>query len=331
MHGRRDRWHTCGSFRPARPTRFITGSTSPRIRETRSRSPHGSSTANSRGGTRNGRTRERGIRHSTRSNSGRGTMMARWLFTGDTSRVSGQLKAIPDLPITEMAVGRATLSVLTANAAPRETPSLAVGNIRERWNDYGIGLLLQGHIRGAEAAFLRVTQIDPGYADGWVNIARARIQEGNLAGAEEILRKALTVDPALAKTHFFLGTTLRALGRYDEALTHLRQAASSVPARPRRAESDRARAVPEARVCGSDRRIPAGARHRPGRSAGPLQPDAVLPGPRRSGGRRAGADALRAVQGRRGVAVDYRRLSAAEPDDNNERQSIHEHRTVSIR
>ena len=52
---------------------------------------------------------------------------------------------------------------------------------RERWNDYGIGLLLQGDLKGAEAAFLKVTQMEPGYADGWVNVARARIQEGNMA------------------------------------------------------------------------------------------------------------------------------------------------------
>ena len=57
-------------------------------------------------------------------------------------------------------------------------------SVRERWNDYGIGLLLQGDLKAAEAAFLKVTEMEPGYADGWVNVARARIQEGNMAGAE---------------------------------------------------------------------------------------------------------------------------------------------------
>ena len=81
--------------------------------------------------------------------------------------------------------------------------------MRGRLNDYGIGLLLQGDLKGAEAAFLRVTRIDPGYADGWVNVGRARLTEGNLAGAEEALRKALAIDPNLAKTHFFLGSVLK--------------------------------------------------------------------------------------------------------------------------
>jgi tetratricopeptide (TPR) repeat protein len=101
--------------------------------------------------------------------------------------------------------------------------------VRERWNDYGIGLLLQGDLKGAEAAFLKVTAMEPGYADGWVNVGRARLTEGNLEGAEQVLRKALEVDAGLAKTHFFLGTTLKQMGRYDEALPHLRQAAALYP------------------------------------------------------------------------------------------------------
>ena len=50
-----------------------------------------------------------------------------------------------------------------------------------------------------------------------------------MPAAEEMLRKALEIDPKLAKTHFFLGTALKSLGRYDEALEHLRQAAALYP------------------------------------------------------------------------------------------------------
>ena len=71
--------------------------------------------------------------------------------------------------------------------------------------------------------------MEPGYADGWVNVGRARVQEGNMDGAEEVLRKALTVDPELAKTHFFLATALKSLGQYDEAVTHLRIASAKYP------------------------------------------------------------------------------------------------------
>ena len=55
---------------------------------------------------------------------------------------------------------------------------------RERWNDWGIGLLLQGDLKGAEYAFQRVTEAEPGYADGWLNVARALIQEGETDAAK---------------------------------------------------------------------------------------------------------------------------------------------------
>lgn len=153
----------------------------------------------------------------------------RWVFTGDTARVSGQIKAIPDIPTTVMAQSEAWLEVLPAEApAPADRP-LQDKSVRERFNDYGIGLLLQGDLKGAEAAFLAVTRMEPGYADGWVNVARARLQEGNNAGAHEVLQRALQVQPQLAKTHFFLASALKADGRYDEALEHLRTAAAQYP------------------------------------------------------------------------------------------------------
>jgi tetratricopeptide (TPR) repeat protein len=154
----------------------------------------------------------------------------RWVFTGDTSGASGKRKGIPTLPITVMAESTATLRVMNAGAAVEPTTASPAGQaLRGRWNDYGIGLLLQGDLRAAEAAFLRVTEIDPTYADGWVNVARARVQEGDLDAAEEPLRRALSLSPDLAKTHFFLATVLKAQGQYDQAVEHLRRAASQYP------------------------------------------------------------------------------------------------------
>jgi tetratricopeptide (TPR) repeat protein len=152
----------------------------------------------------------------------------RWVFTGDTSGVSGAMKTIPRLPIVDVATATATIKVAPSGGKATAGGPVA-GATRERWNDYGIGLLLQGDIRGAEAAFTRVTELEPTYADGWVNIARVRIQEGDMGGAETMLRRALGIEPDLAKTHFFLGLALKSLGRYDEALTHLRRAASAYP------------------------------------------------------------------------------------------------------
>jgi Tfp pilus assembly protein PilF len=58
---------------------------------------------------------------------------------------------------------------------------------------------------------------------------RAQIQEGNVTAAEPLLRRALTLDPQLARAHFFLATVMKTLGHYDEALSHLRAAAFQYP------------------------------------------------------------------------------------------------------
>lgn len=50
-----------------------------------------------------------------------------------------------------------------------------------------------------------------------------------MSAAEDALRKALEIDGALAKTHFFLATVLKSAGAYDDALWHLRVATAQYP------------------------------------------------------------------------------------------------------
>jgi Flp pilus assembly protein TadD len=151
-----------------------------------------------------------------------------WVFTGDTSKVSGRIKSIPDLPIVTLGQARATLKISAVPSGP-PTTAKAESADWERWNDYGIGLLLQGDLKGAAAAFTHVTEADPQNPDGFVNIARARLQEGDLDGARTALEKALALSPKLARAHFFYSRVLRAEGRYDDALTHLREVIAQYP------------------------------------------------------------------------------------------------------
>ncbi|HXW07721.1 MAG TPA: tetratricopeptide repeat protein [Vicinamibacterales bacterium] len=251
----------------------------------------------------------------------------RWVFTGSTAGVSGQVKAIPDIPITVMAESTATLQVLPAGAPLPASEPVMTPAVRERWNDYGIGLLLQGDIKGAEATFLKVTRMDPGYADGWVNVARARIQEGNMEAAEEVLRKALELDPKLAKTHFFLGMALKSLGRYDETIEHLRTAAAQYP-------RDRVVRNQLGRVLFLQRQYAAAVEEfKQVLAIDPedLQAHYNLMLCYQGLGDSAAAERERVLYTRfkadeasQAITGPYRQLH---PDDNNERQQIHEHRS----
>ena len=154
----------------------------------------------------------------------------RFVFTGDTADVSGALKEIPQPPIVVMAEDRATLAVAEGDV---DLPNMANAGIepgdRERWNDYGIGLFLQGDLRGARRAFQSVTNIEPEYVDGWVNLGRVALAEGDLDEARRVLDKSLALEPDLARTHFFVGLIEKELGEYDLALEHFAMVVEQYP------------------------------------------------------------------------------------------------------
>lgn len=153
----------------------------------------------------------------------------KWIFTGSTSGDSAKRSGIPNLPIVAMAQDKAELQVLPTDAQPPK-PHVDVETADwQRWNDYGIGLLLQGDLQGADAAFEKVAQAAPNRADGWVNMGRVRLQEGNLTGAEQVLSKALKVNPSLASAHFFYANLLRDQGKYDQAIAELTIALKQYP------------------------------------------------------------------------------------------------------
>jgi len=150
-------------------------------------------------------------------------------FTGDPAKMPGGGQGIPNLPIVVMAEDTADLNVLAANA-PQPAPKVVLNpDDWTRWNDYGIGLFLQGDLTGAAGAFEKITQMAPANFDGWTNVGRVRLQEGNLPAAQQVLEKALALKPDLARANFFYAKVLRQQGRYDEAAQHLRTVLAQYP------------------------------------------------------------------------------------------------------
>lgn len=153
----------------------------------------------------------------------------KWAFSGDLSQVSSNEKAIPDLPIITLAQDTKTLRVLPHSAAA-PTPKVELAKDDwTRWNDYGIGLFLQGDLKGAEQAFAKITEIDPKNIEGWTNVGRMRVQEGDTDGALVVLQRALALKPDLARANFFSARVLREEGKYDEAAGVLKEVLLQYP------------------------------------------------------------------------------------------------------
>ena len=101
-----------------------------------------------------------------------------------------------DLPITIMSSDKVTFSV-GGNSTIGEVPAKPEW---QRWNDYGIGLLLKGdkgsekgELIQAEDAFKKVEGL--GYASGSLNLARVYVKEGRLEEAVDALGRAASADP----------------------------------------------------------------------------------------------------------------------------------------
>jgi len=153
----------------------------------------------------------------------------KFAFSGPLQGISAKEERIPDLPIAAIAEDTVTLNVL-ARTAPQPLPKVVLrAEDWQRWNDYGIGLLLQGDLKGAYAAFQKVTEIDANNPDGWVNMGRAAVQEGDMDRARTVLEKALALSPNLARANFFYAKVLRNDGKYDEAADRLRKVLEQYP------------------------------------------------------------------------------------------------------
>jgi tetratricopeptide (TPR) repeat protein len=149
------------------------------------------------------------------------------LANADDSPIRGHMPGQTyrnELPITTLAVDRVTFPVAGVDASvqnsERDIP------LWQRWNDYGIGLLLKGkaELRQAAEGFTQVEALKRW--DGPMNLARVYNTEGRLDDAVAALQRADAYrnEPGYPRwTWAWLsGDINRQQGRLDEAIRNLR-------------------------------------------------------------------------------------------------------------
>lgn len=138
-----------------------------------------------------------------------------------------------NLPITTIASDRIVFPIEGADPGSSEASMMNAQKSAipewQRWNDYGIGLLLEGNV-GAEKgqliqaaeAFEHVESL--GRADGAVNLARVYFKEGRLDDAVAALQRASKFDPPAPRWQiaWFNGLVNKQNGFLDRAISEFR-------------------------------------------------------------------------------------------------------------
>ncbi len=145
----------------------------------------------------------------------------------------------PKLPVVVMARDSVDLPIEGGPAA--KNPPSPIEDTWQRWNDYGIGLLLEGGTTGAQKGQLK--QAEPVFlevaetfqrADGWVNLARVYLKEGRNEDALKALEKAASLkEPAAPWVINWLAAQVdERNGLLDEAIEKYKSVlATKIPAR----------------------------------------------------------------------------------------------------
>jgi tetratricopeptide (TPR) repeat protein len=138
--------------------------------------------------------------------------------------------AVPQLPIVDICEDRLFLPVEgPTDQVPAQTSPIKPA--WQRWNDYGIGCLLEGGIgskkgelKQAEEAFQHLLTLPDkdAHGHGYLNSARVYFDEGRLPAAVEALNKALQTDPPAPwwTVAWFTGLVNAENGNLDEAIAN---------------------------------------------------------------------------------------------------------------
>jgi tetratricopeptide (TPR) repeat protein len=131
---------------------------------------------------------------------------------------------VPELPVTEITRGEVALAVGGASVSGAASEADWV-----RFNDYGIGLLLQDDTQGAARAFATVARLVPKRLHGCRNLAKVAVRDGNLEQAYEHLEQCEKITAGDAQTAWVWGVVLQEDGRYEESALAYRRVLHDFP------------------------------------------------------------------------------------------------------
>lgn len=147
---------------------------------------------------------------------------------GQSYTNGASLQITNELPITTLASDRITFPIEGISASPIQNSNSEIPEW-QRWNDYGIGLLLKGD-KGSEKgeliqaaqAFAQVEKL--GRADGALNLARVYFKEGRLEEAVTALQRAMKFESGAPRwtVAWFNGLVNKQNGFLDKAITDFR-------------------------------------------------------------------------------------------------------------
>jgi tetratricopeptide (TPR) repeat protein len=128
-----------------------------------------------------------------------------------------QFDDVPDLPVTEIASDHVIVGVAPWNNAGEANGQAPRAPEWIRYNDYGIGLFMEGDTRGAAMAFEEVMKLQPESIEGPLNLAKTSVQDGNLNKAFEYLGKCEALKTAEPRVAWVWGVALQEDGQYEKA------------------------------------------------------------------------------------------------------------------
>src|SRR5207249_1777817 len=141
-----------------------------------------------------------------------------WAFKGDTAKVSGNLKTIPNLPITTIAEDTKTLRVLPRNALEK---SLVIDARLARTNFfYARALKEDGDYDGAIAHLRTVLEQYPRDRVVRNELGRVLFLQKRYADADREFEQTLSIDPEDLQAHYNLMLCYNGLGDDAKANEH---------------------------------------------------------------------------------------------------------------